>query len=106
MVSASHVLFTLTLNIERFELTANTTYDAYFFAVRSGRVAFDRLLPPAFPRISTYFIFLADPNLKRHKHCPSGGRLNCAHETTFDDEAQPIEKLVRDRAAFCCGYCH
>jgi hypothetical protein len=95
MASAAHVLFTLTLNIDRIE-RRSTTYDANVFAVRSGKVAIDRLLPPLFPKISTYFTFLADPNQKRHKHCPGGGRCNYAHETTFDAEAQTqaIEELV------------
>jgi hypothetical protein len=25
---------------------------------------------------------------------------------TFDDEAQEIEELVRDKDAFWCGHCH
>jgi hypothetical protein len=64
MASAAHVIFTLTLNIKKFELTANTTYDACVYAVRSGKVPIIRLLLPSFPKCTLYFTFLTDHNQK------------------------------------------
>jgi hypothetical protein len=95
MASAAHVLFTLTLTTETFRLTANTTYDAYVYAVRSGRVvAINRLLPPTFPKFTLYFTFITDSNQRRHMHCHGAGPWDAAHERTFDDAAP-------DRACSC-----
>jgi hypothetical protein len=106
IASAAQVLFTLTHNTETFQLTANTTYDAYVYAVSSGRVAINRLLPPTFIKFTLYFIFITDSKQRRHMYCHGAGPWLAAHERTFDDAAQAIEELVRDKNTFWCGHCH
>jgi len=43
---ASHVVF---INVEHFELTVDTTFHQYVYAVKSKRVNFQKLLPPEYP---------------------------------------------------------
>jgi hypothetical protein len=38
--------------------------------------------------------------------CLGAGPWDAAHERTFDDAAQDIEELVRDKDTFWCGHCH
>jgi len=48
---ASYALFKLKFDISKFELTVHTTFREYVYAVRSGMVDIDRLLPPEYPSI-------------------------------------------------------
>jgi hypothetical protein len=60
--AASHVLFRLVFDLERFELTADTTYWKYVFVVNSNRVDTLNLLPPEFPFLQIiYFQWWRSP---------------------------------------------
>jgi hypothetical protein len=60
---------------ELFELTQNTTYQEYVYAVRSNLVTERwQLQPPEFPHVEVSFRFDRLPHLL-HDHCPGrGGR--------------------------------
>jgi hypothetical protein len=45
---SSHVMFTLTCNVDRLELTRDVTFWQYVYAVRSGQSFFERVVPTTF----------------------------------------------------------
>jgi len=63
-------------NVERFELTSQTTYDEYMYmyAVRSGLPNLTDLLPPEYPAVRIWYRY--DPKhfeAKFHNDCPEEG---------------------------------
>ena len=66
---ASHTLFKLKFVISKFELTVHTTFKEYAYAVLSGMVNIDRLLPPEFPTIRLWFAF--DRFVDKYHTCPN-----------------------------------
>jgi hypothetical protein len=64
----------LMYNVERFQLTANTTYEEYVFAVMSDNARVANLLPIEYPMIRIWF--RCGPvrfETKFHKECPGEG---------------------------------
>jgi len=104
--SASHTLFTCVLDIELFELTHNTTYTQYRFAVTSGRVDELHLLPPRFPRMEIRFRYDWNSFEERfHHHC-QGGLENYAHlQSNFPDMKTAIDTLASNRGGYWCKHC-
>ena len=90
---ASSHLFRLILELGRFVLTRETTYEQYVLAVRSHRVPTQQLLSPDFPDTRLHFrcdIFA----YKLHHHCPGSGRWKVQMEYTFGSESEAIRSLV------------
>jgi hypothetical protein len=52
---ASQVLFTMSCNLDRFELTRDVTTEQYVYAITSGRTAIMGVLPPEIPDITLHF---------------------------------------------------
>jgi hypothetical protein len=107
--AASHVLFILVLDLERFELTADTTYQQYVFAVNSNRVDTLNLLPPEFPLLQlTYFHSDDDSLYRAHYHCPAtpGNAPWLAHHLRLCETIyEAIRLLVRGRNRYWCSFC-
>lgn len=59
-------------DVARFELTVNTTFDQYVYAVKSNRVPLLKLLPPKYPFIRLWFRFDSFQH-KLHRDCPVVG---------------------------------
>jgi hypothetical protein len=72
--AASHVLFRDVYKIQHvFHLISNTAFNVYVYAVRSGRVDTERLLPPAFPIITLWSATNTSLNSSHHLTCPVHG---------------------------------
>ena len=69
LTSASHTLFLMVLQLNRFTLTHETTYEQYYMALRSRRVPPQQLLPPDYPHITLRFQCKNFMH-KTHPHCP------------------------------------
>jgi len=101
---ASNTLFRLVLEVGRFVLTRETTYDQYVLAVRSNRVPTQQLLPPDFPDIRLHFrcnVFA----YKLHHNCPGNGTWKAQMEYTFGSESEAIRSLVGLENAYWCRHC-
>ena len=76
--------FKYPLHVERFELTADITYQQYVYAVRSDGVLIQNLLPPEYPSIRLWFRYQRNFEHKLHRDCPGlgswHGELECDYE--------------------------
>jgi len=105
--SASHILFRYVLDLERFELTQDTTYSQYRFAVMSGRVDELHLLPPRFPHIQIKFRHHWDSYEEERFHYHCRGELEYyAHlEKNFPNMQTAIDTLVSNECEYWCKHC-
>jgi hypothetical protein len=100
-VAVNHVLAIDQL----FELTLDTTYEEYSYAVRSNRVIDRwRLLPPEFPAIEVAFRFQQLPR-RLHQHCPGRGTRAGAYAYAFASVDEAIEELLTLKDVFWCAFC-
>jgi hypothetical protein len=103
---SARVVFNYVFNIERFELTADTTYDQYVYAVRSNRVHSSKLLPPEYPIIRMFFLFSQHlPQNQHHYHCPGRGTWNGAYLYKFGSPEDAISNLVALKDTLWCNFC-
>jgi hypothetical protein len=73
-----------------FELTHDTTYQEYSYAVRSNRVTDRwRLTPPEFPVLEVAFRFHRLPR-RFHEHCPGTGARAGAYAYEFGSSDEPL----------------
>ena len=101
--SAANILFRFTFNMELFELSADTTYDFYLYAVRSDRVSGRRLLPPEYPFIR--IMYGSDrPDRRPHRHCP-GGCGSWLGACTNTSPIKAISTLVDFKEQLWCYFC-
>jgi hypothetical protein len=96
-------------NLERFELTADTTYSEYKFAVTSKRVRLVpvpsmNLLPPEYPFMEITFCFRY-PLYKLHHECPGRGLWHGQFSNMFSTTSDAINTLVNDKDRFWCRFC-
>jgi len=56
LASGSHIVFNHVFNLEQFELTVDTTYDQYVYALKSNRVVFRNSFLQIFPSSGRYFV--------------------------------------------------
>jgi hypothetical protein len=90
---------------QQFELTDNTTYQEYSYAVRSNRVtARWRLMPPEFPILEVAFRFHRLPR-RFHEHCPGRGARAGAYAYEFDSSDEAIVELLMGKDTFWCTFC-
>ena len=103
-----HTIRTLIFDMERFELTALTTYDEYVYAVRSGEASVSQIGPPEYPEIRVWYQhdFLADSIARFHKHCPGAGPWGTFTCSEFTTSAEAIETLIIHRQHFWCTFCN
>jgi hypothetical protein len=99
--SAANILFRITLNLELFELSADTTYDLYLYAVTSDRVSRRRLLPPEYPFIRN--MYGSDkPDHKCHRQCPGVAVRVWGHAPTLSAPLSTLS-LIWWNLKNCCG---
>jgi hypothetical protein len=101
---AANVVFKNVFNIERFELTAETTYHQYVCAVNLNRVSFWKLLPPEYPSIQIWFRFHRFQH-KLHHDCPGRGFWHGLLVYAFESNAEAISAIVNQKEWFWCQHC-
>ena len=107
-LSALHAINTLIYDLERFELSALTTYDEYVYVVRSGEASNSQILPPEYPEIRVWYHhdFLADSPARFHRHCSGAGPWATFTCSTFPSHDEAIAKLIDYRTHFWCAFCN
>ena len=104
--AASHVLFRQAYTIcNSFRLRSSTTFNEYVYAVRSGRVDEERLLPPEFPNLR---IRCASDTAHTRYHnitCPGHGVWNNVMMTRFRTREGAIKTLSSWFHRFWCSHC-
>jgi hypothetical protein len=97
-VAISHVLAIDQL----LELTQETTYQEYAYAVRPNRVTDKwRLLPPEFPIVVVNFRFHNLPH-RFHEHCPGRGARAGAYVYNCGSSDEAIAELLTCKDIFWC----
>jgi hypothetical protein len=90
---------------ELFELTQNTTYREYVYAVRSNLVTDRwRLQPPEFPFVEVALRFHRLPQ-RFHEYCPRRGARAGAYAYSFDRSDEAIAELLARKNTFWCSFC-
>jgi hypothetical protein len=98
------VVFNYVFNAEHFELTVDTTYDQYVYAVRTNRVSTLKLLPLEYPFIRVFILFGRLPQ-KHHYHCPGRLSWNGEYQHKFESHEEAISELVNSKDVFWCEFC-
>ena len=94
---AAQLVLTLRINIERFQLTSDVTFDDYRHAVDSNRVGIDHLLPPDFPYC---------PSHPFHSACAPDYPWLFAATRKFDSGQQAVRSLYRLKGPYWCMVCN
>ena len=103
---ASHVLFRQVYTIRHsFRLGASTTFNEYVYAVRSGRVDEERLLPPEFPCIRIRCASDTAHTTYHHLTCPGKGVRNNIMMTKFRSREAAVRTLSSWFHRFWCSHC-
>ena len=94
------------LNLQDFELNANTTLQRYVYAVKSGLVPFENLLHPDFPIIQLVFYYDTFET-KTHPDCPGGRSWNGTIHRDFEVISDAISALSdkNQKHTFWCSAC-
>ena len=103
---AAHAVLTLRINIERFQLTRDVTFDEYRHAVDSNRVGIDQLLPPDFPYIDIQYRYRCCPSHPFHAACAPHNPWLVAATRKFDSAQQAVRDLYSLRCLFWCMICN
>ena len=105
--SSLDVYTRLVRNLPEYELTSNTTYEQYVYAVESEEPDIRLLLPSEYPEMRILFRF-AHPNFDRrfHRDCPGAG--DCDSETchTFTDFFTAVDAIGNEESTYWCHLCH
>ena len=80
-------------NDRRFELTVNTTFGEYVYAVELGAARLGQLLPPEFPTIRLWFRYDSFDR-KFHRNCPGEGSWHDQISRDFTPIADVISALI------------
>jgi hypothetical protein len=105
-LSALHMVCQI-YNVERFVLSANTTYEEYRFAVTSNRVRAGNLLPSEYPLVRIWFrCDSARFESKFHEECSGAGSWwgSCMSHI-FPSRIAAIEVLLNDKELLWCQHC-
>jgi len=105
LTSASHTLFLMVLQLNRFTLTRETTYEQYYMALRSRKVPHQQLLPPDYPHITVRFQCKNFMH-KTHSHCPRPDVYwDVKMKRTFLSNIDAIQSLIMIKELFWCAHC-
>ena len=104
--AASHVLFRHVYNIKyMFRFTFHITFNEYVYAVRSGRVDIERLLPPEFPAITLWCASNTAHTVSHHLTCNGHGVWRNVMTTQFRSREAAIKVLSERSVVFWCMHC-
>jgi hypothetical protein len=103
--SARHVLFHYTLHIDRFELTAEKTYEQFVYAVRSNRVPRKNLFPPEYPSVRLFYRYQRNSPFKFHSDCPGLAPWDTRAEREYASVDEVLSDLFTDKDHFWCHHC-
>jgi len=105
--SSLDVYTRLVRKLLEYELTSNTTYEQYVYAIESEESDIRMLLPPEFPEMRIWFSF-AHPDFDRrfHPDCPGAGDWNSETCHTFTNAFTAVDALANDEANYWCHFCH
>jgi len=105
LASASHTLFLMVLELNRFTLTYETTYEQYYMALSSRRVPARQMLPPNFSHISLRFPCKSF-KYKTYRHCPRPDVYwDVKMKRTFRSAFDAIQSLILLKELFWCANC-
>ena len=94
-------------NLTHFQLTSNTTYEQYVYAIESIEADIHTLLPPEFPELRIWFRYNhPDFEQKFHRDCPCAGDWHTETFHTFSNVFAAIDSLANEEETFWCHYCH
>jgi hypothetical protein len=100
------VLFNYTLNLDRFELAEDTTYDLYVYAARSNRVP-PADLPLEAPMLTVGFCHGKDLDspFRFNRDCQGAGPWRTTSERMYGKPDNMITDLIRYKNHFWCHHC-
>jgi len=105
LASAAHMVFNYIFNLQQFELTSNTTYAQYVYAVSLYCMSRRKLLPPDYPNIHVLFRF-HDPYCKLHYHCSYRQSWHGTFDYKFSHPLEAISTLIVHRDRLWCIHCN
>ena len=105
--TALDVYIRLVRNLPEYELTSNTTYEQYVYAVETGESDIRLLLPPEYLEMRIWFRF-AHPDFDRrfHRDWPGDGDWDSETSRTFTDVFDSVDDLVNEESTYWCQFCH
>ena len=104
--AVSHVLLKHVYNIQHmFRFSSHTTFNEYVYAVRTGRVDIERLLPPQFPTITLWCATNTSHTISHHVTCPGKGVWRNKMTTMFKSRAAAVRILSERSEPFQCMHC-
>ena len=103
---AAHAGLTLRINIERFQLTRDVTFNHYRHAVEPNRVGIDQLLPSDFPYIDIQFRYRCCPSHPFHATCTPNFPWLVVATRKFDSAQQAVRSFYRFKGLYWCTVCN
>jgi hypothetical protein len=97
----SRTALTLTINVDRFRLRRNVTLSEYVYAVDSGRVRVDRVLPPEYPDITVRFRYRICSHEAFHPYCAPSLPWHASATRTYDSPRRQSRSSTRGET--CIG---
>ena len=99
--SSLDVYTRLARNLLEYELTSNTTYEQYVYAIELEESDIRLLLPPEYPEMRIWFRF-AHPDFDRrfHRDCPGAGDWDSEECRTFTDAFAAVDALANEESTY------
>ena len=93
-------------NLTHFQLTSDTTYEQYVYAMESIEAVIHTLLSPDFPEVRIWFRYNhPDCEQKFNRVCPGAGDWHTETCHTFSNFFTAIDSLANEEGTFWCHYC-
>lgn len=105
--AAAYVVFTFVFNLERWQLSPETTYHQYVYAARSGHLTVVKLFPRDTVCPVREWRFGHKGVGLYHQQCaPRGSSVVCYERSYFHNASDSVDAFVRDRQDWLCWYCN
>ena len=99
--SALHVYTKMVHNLTHFQLTSDTTYEQYVYAIESIEADMHILLPPEFPELQIWFRYNhPDFEQKFHRDCPGAGDWHMETCHNFSNVFSATDSLGNEEETF------
>jgi hypothetical protein len=102
---ASHFMFTLTCNLERFEVTRDVTFRQYVYTVSSGRPMVRCVLTPGFPHITLSFRYRCCSQHPYHPQCAIDAPWQVSASRLFETELDAVRALCSYGEQYWRSFC-
>jgi len=91
--SATHALFNLVFNLDRFQMTKDVTYQQYLYVVNSNRFSNWKLIPPEYSSLHVQFRYCC-PRHTLHHNCSGSGSWNGSTTNVYHMISYVVSYLV------------